>query len=163
MEGLIRDRLAYCENCNTMRAFFEGSTCGQYFTSIGGDCKGNKWCECSLVIQPTTPTPIAGQEISVNFITGNLGQEVGPRDIGLRHRIDPIGGSVDWGDRTPPSKLAPENHILTHVYQTPGDYTISAEMHGAFKWNDPAQGASCSYFCKTAPSSLTVKIFGKKI
>lgn len=23
MEGLVRDRLAYCENCQTMRAFFE--------------------------------------------------------------------------------------------------------------------------------------------
>ena len=26
MEGLVRDRLAYCENCRTMRAFFEGGT-----------------------------------------------------------------------------------------------------------------------------------------
>lgn len=24
MEGLVKDRLAYCDNCNTMRAFFEG-------------------------------------------------------------------------------------------------------------------------------------------
>jgi len=25
MEGLIKDRLAYCDNCNTMRPFFEGN------------------------------------------------------------------------------------------------------------------------------------------
>ena len=25
MEGFIRDRLVYCENCQTMRAFFEGN------------------------------------------------------------------------------------------------------------------------------------------
>ena len=25
MEGLVRDRLAYCDNCRTMRAFFEGN------------------------------------------------------------------------------------------------------------------------------------------
>ena len=25
MEGLVRDRLAYCENCKMMRAFFEGN------------------------------------------------------------------------------------------------------------------------------------------
>jgi hypothetical protein len=25
MEGLKRDRLAYCENCKTMRPFFEGN------------------------------------------------------------------------------------------------------------------------------------------
>jgi len=25
MEGLVRDRLAYCDNCKTKRAFFEGN------------------------------------------------------------------------------------------------------------------------------------------
>jgi hypothetical protein len=25
MEGLVKDRLAYCDNCKTMRAFFEGN------------------------------------------------------------------------------------------------------------------------------------------
>ncbi len=25
MEGIVKDRLAYCENCQTMRPFFEGN------------------------------------------------------------------------------------------------------------------------------------------
>src|SRR6266404_5025869 len=61
--------------------------CDPYWNEIGGSCKGNHWIECGLTIQQVTPTAKAGQPMQVDFTSQNLGQEVGPRNTGLRHRI----------------------------------------------------------------------------
>ena len=129
--------------------------CGQYFQAFGGNCQGNQWCECGLTVRLMTPTPMVKQEVKVQIVSGNLGQEAGP----LRHRTV-LSGSVDWGDGSPKSALDTGDHILAHVYEKPGNYTVGAEIHGDFKWNGES-GSSCSYRCRTAPASIAISVLGK--
>jgi hypothetical protein len=137
--------------------------CLPYWSAIpgAGDCRGNHWIECGMTITQVTPTAEAGEPVQVDFTSQNLGQEVGPRNIGLRHRLA-VAGSVDWGDRSAKSGLDTGHHTLTHKYDKPGQYTVSAEIHGDFKWNEGGGGnGSCSYRARTAPASITINVFAK--
>lgn len=131
-------------------------TCDPYWLQIAGDCKGNHWCQCRLTITQVTSKAVAGDPITFEFVNDNLGQEYGTRFVG-RSRIS-VGGSVDWGDHKPASSLDSGKYRLNHVYDKPGTYVISAEIHGDFKWNNTSEGASCSYRDRTAPVSLTVVV-----
>jgi hypothetical protein len=132
--------------------------CGAYWSEIGGSCKGNHWCQCSLEIQLVTVPPKAGQAIQVRFKNDNLGQILGTR----RHAIS-SSGSIDWGDGGPTQVLTTGTHILSHTYEKAGEYKISAELHGDFKWNNPDEGASCSYRCKTAPAAININVLPKPV
>jgi hypothetical protein len=131
--------------------------CAKYWTQIGGDCKGNVWCECRLTVRQVTEHPKVGKEVTVEFKNDNLGQEYDAGNDTFRRRIA-LKGSVNWGDGEPPSDLDTGSHKLTHVYRKPGTYKISAEIHGDFKWNNPGEGASCSYRDRTAPAALDIQV-----
>ena len=131
--------------------------CGAYWQQIGGDCKGNKWIQCDLRIKQETAIAIAGDDTTFRFTNDNLGQEIGPRDIGMRHRIA-LQGTIIWGDGTPNSSLDTGDFQKSHKYAKPGKYLVTAEIHGDFKWNNANEGASCSYRDRTAPASILVKV-----
>lgn len=130
--------------------------CDPYWLQIGGDCKGNHWNQCDLSIKLLSDKPVVGVATGFEFFNNNLGQEYGTRFVG-RTRIA-MGGSVDWGDNTPKAGLNTWRNRLNHVYEKPGTYVVSAEIHGDFKWNNTSEGASCSYRDRTAPASISIVV-----
>jgi hypothetical protein len=132
--------------------------CDPYWNEIGGSCGGNHWIECELAIYQRTPIAIAGEPVLVQFASQNLGQETGGGALALRHRLA-VDGSVDWGDNSDKTHLDTGDYTLLHTYAKPGPYTVSAEIHGDFKWNELGAGNnSCSYRARTEPSSRRIDV-----
>jgi hypothetical protein len=130
--------------------------CDRFSHEIGGDCKGNHWDQCELSIKLLSAKVVAGVPATFEFFNDNLGQEYGAPPLG-RWRLGPLSGSIDWDD-SPNEPLSTGRYRVNHTFHSTGQHVIKATISGEFKWNNPSEGASCSYSARTAPASLTVVV-----
>jgi len=111
----------------------------------GGNCQGNCWCSPHVAISAPDTIEV-GKTLKATFTIQNRVAHV---DGKYRTEVGKAGGTIDWGDGTPPIPAGidtmPE---VPHDYSKPGTYTIVINTGGQFHWS--AEGGSCSFYCRAA-------------
>lgn len=111
--------------------------------TVGGDCKGNQWCQLPLKVSASKTTIAVNEQVSIALNSGNLGSVDGH----YHTVVNPPGGFVDWGDDSGMSGGG-GTFTLAHKYKKPGTYTVRAFIQGEYHWS--ANDGSCSYECHAA-------------
>jgi hypothetical protein len=116
--------------------------------TIGGDCKGNNWCQCNsekIFFDKTTVK--VDDFVTLTVYLGDLGSGKPPTEkYGTAY--------IDWGDGTVDRNLAYGNGIFRHQYRTKGTFTVTMTQGRAFKWD--AHDGSCSFVCSADESHTVV-------
>jgi hypothetical protein len=141
--------------------------CRDRMEVIGGDCQGNNWCACFTGLHAVGGHPpfgitqlnyrdhplTVGEE--VQFVLGGS-PEFGMENHGGRTRLGDLHCTLRFGDGDFIECKIGQFPTPRHAYAKPGEYEVTYEVVGDFKWH--SDSGSCSYRCRSDVLKLPLKV-----